>query len=284
MPRNRHRRHRRRRRSNTGRLVAISAMAIAIPLLGWTAIAMVSNDDSTDDEPPAATMPTDDGAAGDGAADDDAEHAHNDGTAEADEGVDTQTTAEPTTDPTPDHNADSAARQAIEACTDELSAGEAVVSEAKTGVGHWTEHIDARTDLLAGRNTEEETRAIWKRTRLAGPDDLERFDAVHTTYERTAGCDDLAAADVPQDLAADAEQCLVRAERTEAAVAAARDAIGDWEDHLHAMADHADGHMTADEAQDKWVEAWENAPTNINAFDEARDELEQAPACPGAGS
>jgi hypothetical protein len=48
------------------------------------------------------------------------------------------------------------------------------------------------------------------------------------------------------------------------------------------MAAHADGHMTADEAQDQWVAAWENAPTNIDAFNEAQDELENAPACSGA--
>ena len=42
---------------------------------------------------------------------------------------------------------------------------------ARVAAGHWREHVQARTDLLAGKNTEATTKAIWKRTRLAGPDD-----------------------------------------------------------------------------------------------------------------
>src|SRR4051794_37418348 len=57
------------------------------------------------------------------------------------------------------------------ACTAELRTTEAVVAAARTAVGHWREHVQARTDLLSGKNSEEAAKAIWKRTRLAGPGD-----------------------------------------------------------------------------------------------------------------
>ncbi|WP_129666290.1 hypothetical protein [Phytoactinopolyspora endophytica] len=289
MPRQRHRRHRR-RRNGASRVVVISAIAIAIPLVGWSAIALVSNDDgsspssdaTTDTSPPAndpVEEPSDDASPGAGEHDD----GRTDPT-ETSQANDDDVTDNDVTDEVADSDGDGErlAAEAIEACATELTAGQAVVTEAKTGVGHWSEHINARTDLLEGRNTDAETRDIWKRTRLAGPGDLERFEAVSSTYNQLSGCDDLAGIEAPEGFQADVEECLVRADRTESAASAATDAMGDWEEHLQAMADHADGHMTADQAQDQWVEAWENAPTNINAFNEARDELEQAPACSGA--
>lgn len=265
MPRQR-RRHRRKRGSSLTKAAVIAAVAVAVPLLGWTAIAMVNNDDGDPPEastttPPAQT-PTE--TAGEGAP------------------PNTEPTGSPAAESTADNELVTAAEQAIEACGAQLSAGQAVVTEANTGVGHWSEHINARTDLLEGRNTDEETRAIWKRTRLAGPDDLERFAAVLSTYDKLSGCDDLAELDVPASLRGDAQACVDRSTMTAEAVSAATDATGDWSNHLDDMARHSDGHMTVDEAQDNWVEAWENAPPNINAFNEASDDLEQAPTCAGA--
>lgn len=274
MPRQR-RRHRRKRRSNLTKTAVIVAAVLAVPLLGWTAIAMVGDDDQPEASP--TTTPTQQTG-------DENHGGHGSTTPGTNPSVRPAAPTEdiPTEEPSSGDDADVAVEHAIEACSIQLTAGKAVVSEANTGVGHWFEHIQARTDLLEDRNTQGETKAIWKRTRLAGPDDLDRFAAVLSTYNKLSGCDDLAELEAPTSMADDATACLDRSTVTAKAVSAATDAIGDWSNHLDDMARHADGHMTAAEAQDHWVEAWENAPTNINAFNDAQDDLEQAPACTAA--
>lgn len=175
-------------------------------------------------------------------------------------------------------------RQVLDDCAARAAAADAVVAEAAIGVGHWDEHVQARTDLLAGRNTEADTKAIWKRTRLAGPGDLERFNAAVTAYNAAPPCAGADPRTAPADLRAILDACTTRTAQGEAATAAAAAAIGDWQSHLNAMAAHAHGDMTAAQAQDQWVEAWEQAPTNIEAFNDARNALQQAPACTGAGA
>jgi hypothetical protein len=54
-------------------------------------------------------------------------------------------------------------------CAAEVAVAEREVSAARVAAGHWREHVQARTALLDGRISQATTKAIWKRTRLAGP-------------------------------------------------------------------------------------------------------------------
>lgn len=165
-------------------------------------------------------------------------------------------------------------------CAQEIMAADAVVAAARIGIGHWNEHVQARTDLLSGRKPKSETSAIWKRTRLAGPADLERYDDALTAYAATRGaCAEAGSAASParDDLVA----CKKRAELLTRALRAAGDGMGDWRSHQRAMAAHNAGEFDAIHAQELWVAAWTAAPVNIRAFYAADGRLSAAPACSG---
>ncbi|MBB5791981.1 hypothetical protein [Jiangella mangrovi] len=172
-----------------------------------------------------------------------------------------------------------AARDSVSACATRLAAGDAYVEKAGVGIGHWGEHVQARTDMLNGTVGQEEMRAIWKRTRLAGPDDVAQATAALEEYQALPTCEELAAADLPENIAEQAAACVERETAVTAAVDAATAGLQDWANHLNNMAAHADGEMTAQHAQDLWVASWEAAPVNIGAYNDARAQLAAAPAC-----
>lgn len=246
-------RQRNRRRAGVYRVAVIIAVVIALPLLAWSAVALVFDDGSD----PTSALADDDSSTASPAADD-------------------------ASDTMGSYEVAHATRAAIQDCVARLAAADKVVAEGDIGIGHWNEHVQSRTDLLAGTITKAETKAIWSRTKLAGPDDQTRFAAAVTTYNDLPGCVDLDAAAAPSSLQAEIEACSARATNADAAVTAAIAGMGDWEAHLNAMAAHADGEMDAQQAQNGWVEAWGNAPTNIKGFHDARDAFAQSPGCGGA--
>ena len=155
------------------------------------------------------------------------------------------------------------------ACADEIRTTEAVVAAARTATEHWREHVQARTDLLSGKNTEADTKAIWKRTRLAGPGDIAALNSAVAAQTDSAGsCAKLPTASCKERLAA-----------LDLAAAADRTSAADWARHLGAMAAHAAGDFGAEHAQELWVAAWSGASTNLNRAARANAALSKAPAC-----
>lgn len=163
----------------------------------------------------------------------------------------------------------------LDACAAEVSKAARVVAAASEGVSHWNTHVQARTDLIEGRISEERMRELWKRTRLAGPADQQRFQTALKQYDGTSQCSGLAA----DQLGKTATDCVARSETAAHAVAAAQGAMGDWKAHLDNMAAFANREMTPDEAQHHWIEAWRKAPANISAYQDAREALGNAPPC-----
>jgi len=160
---------------------------------------------------------------------------------------------------------------AVRACSSEVTATEAVVGAARVAATHWREHVQARTDLLATKNTEATTKAIWKRTRLAGPADAANLSAATAQLQTRGGCAKLAGAAAPA--------CQQRMAALNAAASTGRAAAGDWANHLAMMAAHAAGDFDADHAQHLWVAAWTAAPKNLDAFARADAALSTAPSC-----
>lgn len=182
-------------------------------------------------------------------------------------------TSDPTEEATP-------APDDVIACRDAIEAAEVVVNAARTGVDHWAAHVQARTDLLAGKITEAEMRTTWKATRLAGPEDLAALAEAGKAMEPQAeACAHVEPSSVPAELSEAVNRCLERGEAAETAVEAGRGAVADWESHLEDMARFADGDFDAAQAQHLWVVAWEKAPANIDAFRVADKALQGAPAC-----
>lgn len=168
---------------------------------------------------------------------------------------------------------------AVSGCVEEVKAADAVAAAARIGIRHWAAHVQARTDLLAGKNSTDTTAEIWKRTRLAGPTDLKNYQAALPAHRAVKG--DCARTRQPtSEASADLADCRHRQRAQAAALEAGAAGIGDWESHLAAMAAHADGEMDTEHAQTLWVKAWRNAPPNINAFRSADRALANTPACP----
>ncbi|NIK58574.1 hypothetical protein [Kribbella shirazensis] len=161
----------------------------------------------------------------------------------------------------------------LEGCVAEVAAADAEVAAARIGIGHWAEHIQARTDLLTGSQPKEVTKAIWKRTREAGPADLTRHQQAVAEHARRAG----SCAGAPKSTQLTA--CQQRLRILDKAVATGAAGMGDWRAHQNAMAAHKAGEIDAAHAQTMWEAAWTAAPKNINAFKAADATLRTAPAC-----
>lgn len=165
-------------------------------------------------------------------------------------------------------------------CEATVASADAAVEAAERGVTHWSEHVQARTDLLAGKIALDQTNAIFKRTRLAGPKDLEIFDAANKKYEaERSGCKDLDPNAVPHTWRDTATACVERRTVAARGVDAAAAAIDDWRSHQANMRAHRDGEMTSAMAQQQWIAAWKAAPPNINAYADAIKQLADAPTC-----
>ncbi|MEU4293845.1 hypothetical protein AB0E63_36975 [Kribbella sp. NPDC026596] len=168
--------------------------------------------------------------------------------------------------------ANKGAGSSADACAAEIRTTEAVVAAARTAAEHWREHVQARTDLLNGKNSEATTKAIWKRTRLAGPGDIAALNAALAAQAKSTN-------DCAKLSGTAAAACTKRLTALDAAATADRAAAGDWANHLAMMAAHAAGDFGAEHAQQMWVAAWTHAPRNLNAAARANATLAEAPTC-----
>lgn len=157
-------------------------------------------------------------------------------------------------------------------CAAEVGAAEAELAAARIAVEHWREHVQARTDLLAGRIDQATTKAIWKRTRLAGPTDLEHLTAATTAHAAARG----GCTNTP---GTKGTACRHRLTALAAAIAAGHAASRDWQAHLAMMAAHKAGAMDNAHAQTMWVAAWRAAPPHLTEFAHADRNLTRTPPC-----
>ena len=162
------------------------------------------------------------------------------------------------------------AAAALKGCRAKVAAADKVLAAAETGVGHWREHVQAQTDADTGRLTVVQMDAVFARTRLAGPDDQERYAKARDAYDAAAADGSCSAvADAPAKEAAAFSRCHTRAVAQRPVLEAAEPAMADWKSHLAAMARSRSHHM--DDAQEIWIEAWRAAPPHIKAYDKAME-------------
>jgi len=174
----------------------------------------------------------------------------------------------------------SALEDSLVACRDAVAAADAAVGEARTGVGHWATHVQARVDFEAGRIDEATQKQRWAETRVLGPGDQARFAAADAAFQpRAEACAEVNLAAESTALGTSVEACQQRTAALTAAVEAGRAAMTDWSNHLADMKARVDGAIDSSEGGDRWDHAFHMAPGNINAFREAETALSQAPAC-----
>lgn len=193
------------------------------------------------------------------------------------------TTASPSSTP-PDSPAPSASSTAASAaavrvladCRQRVRAADEVVKEAATGIRHWEAHVGAERDAARDAISIEERQAIFKATRLQGPKDQKRYADAQREYERVADASCREADGADDEVAAALTSCRERAEAQEPMMAAAAKPMGDWKSHLADMQRSREVHVA--DAQRVWIEAYEAAPPNINAYEKARRDFD-APRC-----
>ena len=150
-----------------------------------------------------------------------------------------------------------------------------MLAAAKTGMGNWSDHIQAQTDANSGKITIGEMEDIFERTMKAGDEDEERYRSAVKSYEDKDGsCRKVAGASakITKQLA----DCGKRAEAQDPVLAAADDGMEDWIKHLGDMRRSEQGKIH--NPQQKWLETWRAAPKNIDAYDEKAEKF-SAPDC-----
>jgi hypothetical protein len=164
---------------------------------------------------------------------------------------------------------------ALRTCRAKVEAADEVMATARTGMKNWSDHIQAQTDMNAGKITMEEMDDIFDRTRKAGEDDEKQYRAALKGYEDQDGsCSEVsgASAEVTERLA----RCAERGRAQEPVLAAANDGMDDWTRHLGEMRRSDQGMIHNPQA--KWLATWRAAPKHINAYREAADKF-SAPDC-----
>ena len=178
--------------------------------------------------------------------------------------------------PTPADSSPSVDAAALLAgCRERVQTADRVLREAEVGIGHWNAHVQAQTDLNAGKITGPEMGAIFTRTRTAGPADLQRYAKAVRSHARAEGtCAPVAGARA--ELSTALSRCAGRAQAQRPVLRAAEDAMGDWHHHLMAM--QASRQHYVHDAQFGWIRTWRAAPPHLNAWKDAVEGLD-APAC-----
>jgi hypothetical protein len=165
--------------------------------------------------------------------------------------------------------------QVLEGCQDKVRAADRVLKAADVGIGHWAEHVQAQTDANSGKISVKKMDAIFKRTRLDGPDDVKAYDRARDDVDQSSGsCDEPEGATGPDR--DKIEDCAARSKAQRPVLAAAEDGMDDWESHLAAMRRSRMGHVN--DAQGVWIRAWRAAPPHIKAYEKAAKGFD-APPC-----
>ena len=241
-------RARRSRRTGLGFVLTVVAIAVVVGLLGWGVTRLVVVEDVL---PAAGTA-----GAGDSGSDDSAT------TTESDSGS---------------GSSDGSADAAVERCVSELGEVEKAVAAARPGVASWDAHVQARTDMLAGRITERRMEAVYTRTTRQGHAAVTRFSEALGAVGHPEPCEGLA--DVEDASSQGVADCVARSEAAALALRTAESTMEEWQSHLHHMAEYADGGMRQGKAMALWVAAWRKAPEGIAAYADRTEELAAAPAC-----
>lgn len=160
-------------------------------------------------------------------------------------------------------------------CREQVDQAEAVLKAGRTGIEHWNQHVQAQTDVLAGRISQQDFETTIKDTRDLGPRDLSRWDdALGRWKDDPQACSGVNGA-TPEDAAA-LGKCGRRLNALRTALPSAKAAIEDWRKLQSAMSREDElGSKNKD-----WLAIWKKAPANITAWESADAALDDAPACP----
>lgn len=163
----------------------------------------------------------------------------------------------------------------LDACREQVAAGDRVLASARTGMKHWSQHVQAQIDADAGRITVADMDATFSRTRASGPEDVRQYDGAVRTLRRSAGSCDKPRG-VTSEVATRLKACAARQDAQRPVLGAAEDGMSDWKQHLTDMR-RSDQGMISQPAK-RWQETYRAAPAHIDAYRRAVDGFD-APRC-----
>jgi hypothetical protein len=185
---------------------------------------------------------------------------------------------------TPTFEASALMPPAVQACADAVERGDGAVAQARRAITDWHGHVQAMVDLVAGRNTEAQTKRIWAQTRARGAPGVARFRATTTEYQKARGkCLGTPVDEVVPEAAAAVATCRDVSRQTDAVLSAAGGAVRDWDAHLRAMAAREAGRIDPHHAWQTWLKAYQAARVNIDKFTSADRVYQDHASCGLAG-
>ncbi len=173
---------------------------------------------------------------------------------------------------------------ALETCARAVHAAEQVAAAQEPGARNWRVHTQAWIKLLDGEFTKAQADADWRRSREAGPGDVQRFREAYRSYEATEiACGDVVQ-QVPAEQAGAAAACLVRGTEADDAIASGRVVLEQWAGHLKQMGQRRTHELPPDKALAMFRAAVARSGEDLSDYERDRGQLEGAPACavPGA--
>lgn len=196
----------------------------------------------------------------------------------------TGTTPAPTT-PAPTTTAttspEATARKVLAACVTRQQDAVPLVTAVATAAGHWGAHVQAETDLEAGRRSLIDVKVnTWGPTRAAGPGDVAAYSKAANAFRTAPACAaGASAAGAPSDIRAKLAACAGRDERLSDVLSTGQAVVEDWSRHLTQMGQHAAGEVDGFHAQANWLQAYHAAPAHLDPYAAARTAYDSSPAC-----
>jgi hypothetical protein len=174
--------------------------------------------------------------------------------------------------------ASAAAKKALKTCQQKVSAADEVMRAGSIGVRHWAAHVQAQADNFDGKISITDMRGQFKKTRLKGPGDIQRYNDALATYDDIKGsCAKVSDAD--SVVAASLAKCQKRSKAQKPVMAATADGMRDWKNHqklMQANKDHQAG--SPSQAQTAWLKQYRAAFKSLDEFKKATAKF-KAPHC-----
>jgi hypothetical protein len=147
-----------------------------------------------------------------------------------------------------------------------------------SAIEQWRIHIDAMTDLVAGRITLDEASAFWEATRVQGKHTLASWVTTDAGYRAArTECAPPAEGSSQNDAL---RACQAVQQGGEAVLAAARTTLPTWGRHIRHMDALRKGDLTPARALHLWHGMYESGRDGVRQYDAARRDLQRLPVCP----